>query len=169
MSNYKFQNAGAFAVALAMASPAISAENVSDNQQVIEQLEEAKLMLKDAQEKAEEIIREAQREANDIKASKRSNKSDLSPLAFQNEIVSVEINAGTLEDIVTMIVPATWRVLIDSNDSKLKERRFQFVSTRTREQSLSDLLKPIGLKHQYFFDLKDADGNHSPLIIVSAK
>lgn len=139
-------------------------ENAADDQQAVRvQLEQAKVVLIEAEKTAEEIIRKAHSEADRIGA-----ESDLSPLLVQNGRVSIEINGGTIEDIVTAIMPSHWRVLVDVKDTDIRERRFQFVSTRTREQALNDLLKPIGMKHQYFFDLKDAGGEASPLLVVSA-
>lgn len=137
--------------------------SAKDQQAVREQLEQARVVLIEAEKTAEEIIRKAQAEAG-----YENQGTDLSPLLIQNGRVSIEINAGTIEDIVKAIMPPHWRVLVDVKDTDIRERRFQFVSTRTREQALNDLLKPIGMKHQYFFDLKNASGDASPLLVVSA-
>ncbi|MDX1693086.1 MAG: hypothetical protein R3208_04935 [Ketobacteraceae bacterium] len=140
--------------------------DTSDAASMRQQLEEAKLAILDAEKKAEEIIRAAREEASALKSG--SHQEDvLSPLLIQNTSVSIEMKAGTLQEIVTAIMPEGWRVLVDVKDEAVRNRRFQFVSTRTREQALNDLLKPIGMKHQYFFDLKNGQGEPSPLLVVS--
>ena len=133
---------------------------------VRQELEAARKVLLDAEKKAQEIILSAQKEALELQGG--GHEGDvLSPLLVQNQGISIEISSGTLEEIVTAIMPPEWRVLVDVKDKSVKNRRFQFVSTRTREQALNDLLRPIGMKHQYFFDLKNSNGEASPLLVVS--
>ena len=74
-----------------------------------------------------------------------------------------------MQEIATAIMPGNWRVMVDVKEQSLLQRRFQFVSTKSRDQALRDLLKPVGLKHQYFFDLKDANGAPSPLLVISKR
>lgn len=155
--------------ALMMVSPLPASENNPDQQELLQHLEHTRQLLVNAQQQADAIVRNARQQANTIREMAVIESDELGPLAFQNQKISVEVSAGKLKDILATILPPHWRVLVDSQDIKLQERRFQFVSTRTREQSLNDLLKPIGLKHQYFFDLKDEQGKPSPLLIVSKR
>lgn len=154
------------AVSAFMVSPSVLASQDVSQEELRVQLQEAKQVIQDAQSEAEAIIRAAYEQAREIRTD--SEGADFTPLEVQNAKVSIEINAGTLQEIVTAIMPSHWRVMVDSDDANLNNRRFQFVSTRTREQSLNDLLLPLGLKHQYFFDLKDGNGDPSPMLIVSS-
>ena len=150
--------------------PALSQAEINNPDDTVKaQLEQAKQVLKEAEQTAEKIILDAQQQAKAMHADglAQAGTDDLSPLLVQNAKVSIEISGGTIEEIVNAIMPSDWRVLVDVKDEKLSQRRFQFVSTRTREQALNDLLKPIGMKHQYFFDLQDAQGHKAPLLVVS--
>lgn len=158
--------------ATVMANVQADTQPPQTEQQMKAQLEQAKEVLLEAEKTAEEIIRSAQEEARKIRQGAENialAETDLEPLAVQNQRVSIEVSAGTIQEIVTKIMPSDWRVLVDVKDQSIIERRFQFVSNRTREQALNDLLKPIGMKHQYFFDLKDSQGNRSPLLVVSVE
>ena len=154
-----------FTISVAMLGstfPVLSLANETDTQ-LKEQLEQAKIVILEAEKEAQEILRVAREEADAI----RDSKETLDPLAVQNGKVAVEINSGTIVEILAAIMPPRWRVMIDVEDSEVAKRKFQFVSNRSREQALNDLLKPIGMTHHYFFDLKDNHGNNSPLIVVS--
>lgn len=136
------------------------------------ELTNAKLAVEDARRVAEQIVLDAQREAALIRQSapeRQQQPLDLEPVALQNSKVSVEIAAGTVEEIVTAIMPAHWRVMVDVKDQSVLQRRFQFVSTKSRDQALRDLLTPLKLQHQYFFGLTDASGQSSPLLVISKR
>lgn len=144
----------------------------ADMAAIQQELVNARQAVEDARVAAEQILLQAQREAERIRqppADGPQRQPDLEPVALQNGKVAVEIAAGTLEEIVTAIMPNHWRVMVDVEDLHILQRRFQFVSTKSREQALRDLLMPLNLQHQYFFDLKDAGGTQSPLLIISKR
>lgn len=136
------------------------------------ELQNARQAVEDARKAAEQIVLEAQREAALIRQSAPENQQrplNLEPVAIQNTKVAVEIAAGTVEEIAAALMPTDWRVMVDVKDQSILQRRFQFVSTKSREQALRDLLKPMGLQHQYFFDLTDPHGMPSPLLVISKR
>ena len=157
--------AGAIATAYAQESA-----QEQDMNAVQQELANAKLAVEEARKTAERIVLDAQREAALIRQSapeRQQQPVDLAPVELQNGKVAVEIAAGTVQEIATAIMPGHWRVTVDVKDQTILQRRFQFVSTKSRDQALRDLLLPIGLQHQYFFDLTDAGGTPSPLLVIS--
>lgn len=135
------------------------------------ELEEARAAIEEARQIAEQIVVEAQQQANQIRQVSAVNDqpTDLSPVEIQRGQVAVEIAAGTVEEIAVAIMPTDWRVLVDVKNKDVLQKRFQYVSTKSRDQALRDLLAPIGLKHQYFFDLKDETGVNKPLLVISKR
>ncbi len=157
--------AGAIATAYAQESAP-----PQDMTAVQQELANAKLAVEEARKTAEQIVLDAHREAALIRQSapeRQQQPVDLAPIELQNSKVAVEMAAGTVEEIATAIMPGHWRVKVDVKDQTILQRRFQFVSTKSRDQALRDLLLPIGLQHQYFFDLTDAGGTPSPLLVIS--
>ncbi len=161
-----------------LTATAVQAADTAINAQELEtlkvQLIEAKTAVENAQQVAEEIVQTAQADADRIleqaNATANQSKEDkISPLAVKNAAVAVEIAAGTIEEIATAIMPEGWRILVDVKDPKIKDRRFQYVTTKAREQALSDLLNSIDMSHQYFFELVNADGEASPLLVISKR
>ena len=154
-------------------STSVIAQNSAHQEElttVQQELQNAKQAVEDARRAAEQIVLDAQREAALIRHSSPDNQHqplDLEPIEIQNSKIAVEIAAGTVEEIATAIMPSDWRILVDVKDQSLLQRRFQFVSTKSRDQALRDLLKPVGLQCQYFFDLKDPSGGRSPLLVIS--
>lgn len=146
-----------------MWATAVNADDLSEKEILVTKLDQAKMIILEAEREAEAIILEAKQHALRLKP----NDVNLNPLLLQNSKIAVEISGGTIEQIVSEIMPSNWRVMVDVKELAIAKRKFQFVSNRTREQALNDLLLPIGMKHQYFFDLKDAQGNDSPLLVVS--
>lgn len=176
MGKIQIKDQLAVAVCLVLTSPlswaaaAAADDNTPDMDLVTTQLRQARDILLTAEKTAEEIIREAQAEAEKVRTRRNQATAEgLAPLMLQNSKISIEIAAGTIKEIVKAIMPKEWRILVDVKNKALTQRRFQFVSTRTREQALNDLLNPIGMKHQYFFDLKDSEGRASPLLVVSVE
>jgi len=171
--------ASALTVALSsLTATAVQAADASISAQELEtlkvQLIEAKAAVENAQHVAEEIVQTAQANADRIleaanAAADQSEADIISPLAVKNAAVAVEIAAGTIEEIATAIMPEGWRILVDVKDPKIKERRFQYVTTKARERALSDLLNSIDMSHQYFFELVNADGEASPLLVISKR
>ena len=135
------------------------------------ELEEAKAAVEEARQIAEQIVLEAQQQANRIRQNAAVNDmpTDLGPIEIQRGQVAVEVSAGTVEEIAVAIMPTDWRVLVDVKNKDILQKRFQYVTTKSRDQALRDLLAPIGLKHQYFFDLKDAAGAKTPLLVISQR
>ena len=135
------------------------------------ELEEARSAIEEARHIAEQIVVEAQQQANQIRKVVAVNDMpvDLTPVEIQRGQVAVEIAAGTVEEIAVAIMPSDWRVLGDVKNKDILQKRFQYVSTKSRDQALRDLLSPIGLKHQYFFDLKDEAGAKKPLLVISQR
>lgn len=135
-------------------------------------LVEAKRVLEQARELAEQIVAEANAKANGAKQQSEplsQLEQDAQILTLRNAKVSVELQAGTVEEITRAIMPAHWRIMFDVKDPGLKQRRFQYISTKPREQALNDLLRPLGMQHQYFYELQDENGNSSPLLVVSQR
>jgi len=171
--------ASAFTVALSsLTATPVQATDAAINAQELEalkvQLIEAKAAVENAQNVAEEVVQTAQANADRIleqanATANQSNQDKANPLVVKNAAVAVEIAAGTIEEIATAIMPEGWRILVDVKDPKIKERRFQYVTTKAREQALSDLLNSIGMSHQYFFELVNADGEASPLLVISKR
>jgi len=153
--------------AMAVQDSAQAAELESVRQELID----AKAAIEEARQIAEQIVLDAQKQANQINQSSVVNDSpvDLSPVEIQRGQVAVEIAAGTVEEIATAIMPNDWRIMVDVNNKEILQKRFQYVSTKSRDQALRDLLSPIGLKHQYFFDLKDEQGTKKPLLVISQR
>lgn len=165
----------ASALAIAMSAPVAANEQgvtQEELQALKTQLIEARAAVVNAQHVAEEIVQtakaDAERIVNDAEAI-QSKESTVSPLVVKNAAVAVEIAAGTLEEIAIAIMPEGWRILVDVKDPKVKERRFQYVTTKSREQALSDLLNSIGMNHQYFFELVNDEGEPSPLLVISQR
>ena len=160
---------------IAVSLPTIAQEAAQDKgqapdlQAVQTELQNARKAVEDARQTAEQIIADARKDADRIRqdASLQAVPPDLQPIQIRNAPVAVEINAGTVQEIATAIMPLGWRVKVDVKDRSLLQRRFQYVSTKSRDQALRDLLKPVGLQYHYFFDLKDAGGNSSPLLVIS--
>ena len=148
-------------------------QGVSDvgNDVVKQELTNARQAVMDAQSVAEKIIADAQMQANLIRQNAVVNDAptDLTPIEIQSARVAVEISAGTIEEIANAIMPLGWRVLVDIKDASVLQKRFQYVSTKSRDQALRDLLLPAGLQHQYFFDLTDNSGAKSPLLVISSR
>ena len=178
VGEYKRMKSGWMSIACASAvllggATTVSAQESAQQQElaaVQQELQNAKQAIEDARQAAEQIVLDAQREAALIRQSTPDTQQrplDLEPIVIQNGKVAVEIAAGTVEEIATAIMPGDWRVMVDVKDQSVLQRRFQFVSTKSRDQALRDLLKPVGLQHQYFFDLKDASGGRSPLLVIS--
>lgn len=134
------------------------------------QLKKANEALENAELVAKNIIIQAQQEAAEIKSnasSETATRLNIDPILIKNGTVSVELSSATIEEIARAIMPPNWRILVDTKDPKMLQRRFQFVSTNGRDQSLAQLVYPLRLNHQYFFDLLDKDGKQSPLLIIS--
>ncbi|MEE2730517.1 MAG: hypothetical protein VYA55_06810 [Pseudomonadota bacterium] len=160
--------------ALSSADAVLAAQETAqaaDLDSVKVELEEARAAVEEARQIAEQIVLEAQQHANQIRQSSVVNDQagDLSPVEIQRGQVAVEVSAATVEEIAVAIMPSDWRVLVDVKNKDVLQKRFQYVTTKSRDQALRDLLAPIGLKHQYFFDLKDASGAKTPLLVISQR
>lgn len=92
---------------------------------------------------------------------------ELDPDFVRNQEINVEIPSGTIEEIAAAAMPRGWRVRVSSTDGELKEARFEFISSDARDKALRKLLHGTGLGFKYFFQLKDEQGNPSPLLLIS--
>lgn len=153
----------------------IAAEAINDSPEDLASLRQelslARETIANAQQVAKNIVDAANVEAEAIRRQARGESIDssLDPESVRSELIAIDISSGTLEQIVRSIMPQNWRIRVDLIDVRQSERRFQFVSTRTREQALADLLIPLGFNHQYFFELKDETGAPSPLLVISER
>ena len=142
---------------------------------VEEELAQAKLILVRAQNAADHLLYMAQQEANQIKnesntdsiPDQNSKTKTISPLIVKNEVVAVELQSATIEEITNALMPIGWRVMVDVTDQRILARRFQFVTTKPRDQALAMFVKTVGLNYQYFFDLLDEKGDPVPLLVIS--
>lgn len=147
-----------------------SPENAMSTQDVQVLLDEARQAVLEAQALAEQIISEARQEADTVRRQLAELQTrDQDALSVQNSKVNVELQASTVEEIASALMPPNWRILVDITDLKALERRFQFISSKPRDQALNDLLRPLGFQHHYFFDLVDEQGHHSPLLVISQR
>ncbi|MBL4869223.1 MAG: hypothetical protein JKY67_22910 [Pseudomonadales bacterium] len=144
---------------------------VAQLSEVQQQLALAKATLVKVETAADDIVMAAELEAKQLKANAKivSMQSNLDPLKVKNEIVAVELQSATIEEIANALMPMGWRVMVDVSDDGIKSRRFQFVTTKPRDQALAILVKTLGLKYQYFFDLADEEGVPTPLLVISEK
>ncbi len=158
---------------LCLSTPVLAQETAqpADLETVREELVAAKLAVQEAREVAEQIVLDARQQADRIasRAASPDSPEELLPVEIQRGKVAVEVAAGTVQEIATAIMPINWRIMVDVKDTALLQRRFQYVSTKSRDQALRDLLTPIGLKHQYFFDLRDEQGVSRPLLVISQR
>ncbi|MBV1882318.1 MAG: hypothetical protein KUG82_11835 [Pseudomonadales bacterium] len=140
-----------------------------------EELAQAKLILVRAQDAADHLLYMAQQEASQIKnesntdsiPDQNSKTKTISPLIVKNEVVAVELQSATIEEITNALMPIGWRVMVDVTDQRILARRFQFVTTKPRDQALAMFVKTVGLNYQYFFDLLDEKGDPVPLLVIS--
>lgn len=117
------------------------------------------------------MLAESNAEVIESAAHKRVILERIDPTVVMNEPVSVEFQAATIKEIVGAMMPNGWRVETDFNQKpELETRRFQFVSTDARDLALRHLtssVRDLKLRYKYFWDLKDAQGNPSPMILLT--
>lgn len=119
-------------------------------------------------EKKETVKKSNNDEKNESASLKKSPKhNNLSADQIMNEKISVEVPAGDVFTIVSKLMPSDWRVMLSVKNNKLLNKKFYFVTTKSRGEALNDLSESVGIKFHYFFDLKDENKNTSPLLIVS--
>lgn len=148
---------------------AAASDEQTQLQETQDKLIKAKAVIAKAEEAAVEIIRAAEMEAEAIinRAGVESENPKSTPLAIKNEEVAVELHGATVEEIANALMPQGWRVLVDVKKSEIKGKRFQYISTKSRDQALIGLTKPLDLNYRYFFNLKDEAGESSPLLVIS--
>lgn len=117
------------------------------------------------------MLAESNAEVIESAAHKRVILERIDPTVVMNEPVSVEFEAATVKEIVAAMMPNGWRVQTDFNSKpELELRRFQYVSTDPRDLALRHLTSSVRdakVRYQYFWDLKDAQGNPSPMILIT--
>ncbi|MGP0171092.1 hypothetical protein ACSVIJ_04340 [Pseudomonas sp. NCHU5208] len=117
------------------------------------------------------MLAESNAEVIESAAHKRVILERIDPTVVLNTPVSVEYEAATLKEIVTGMMPEGWRVETDfRKHPELNTRRYQFISTDPRDLALRELtgsVRDARVRFKYFWDLKDAQGNPNPMIILS--
>jgi hypothetical protein len=95
----------------------------------------------------------------------------IDPSVVLNEQVKAEYQAATMEEIARGIMPAGWRVQVEfSVRPELADRRYQFISTDPRDLALRKLTasaRDARISFAYFWDLTDANGNPSPMLLIT--
>ncbi|WP_439126008.1 MAG: hypothetical protein ACNJA3_29330 (plasmid) [Pseudomonas rhizophila] len=117
------------------------------------------------------MLAENNAEVIESSAHKRVILERIDPTVVMNETVTAEYQAATIKEIVTGIMPNGWRVKTDfSRKPELEVRTYEFVSTDARDVALRSLtasVRDAKVRYQYFWDLKDAGGNPSPMILLT--
>lgn len=117
------------------------------------------------------MLAENNAEVIESAAHKRVILERIDPTVVMNEPVTAEYQGATIKEIVGGIMPNGWRVQTDFNRKpELEVRRFQFVSTDARDLALRHLtasIRDTKVRYQYFWDLKDPQGNPSPMILIT--
>jgi len=125
------------------------------------------------QQESQQILMMAESSAVAIEtaALKRVQLERLDPTVVLNEPVKVEYQSATMEQIATGLMPEGWRVEVEfSNRPELTERRYQFISTDPRDLALRKLTSSVRdarVRFAYFWDLTDANGNPSPMLLIT--
>jgi len=104
-------------------------------------------------------------------ARKRVTLERVDPTVVINEPVEAEYQGATLKEIVEGMMPVGWRVKTAFyNKPELETRRYEFISTDARDIALRKLtasVRDARVRYQYFWDLKDEQGNPSPMILLT--
>ncbi len=117
------------------------------------------------------MLAENNAEVIESAAHKRVILERIDPTFVLNEPVTVEYQGATIKEIVTGIMPVGWRVNTDfKKRPELETRRYQFISTESRDVALRALTSEIRdarVRFKYFWDLKDSQGNPEPMILLT--
>lgn len=122
---------------------------------------------------SEQILMMAETSAEVIETSARQRVTleRVDPSVVLNEPVKAEYQASTIKEIVTGLMPVGWRVKTDfGNRPELENRRYEFVSTDSRDLALRKLtgsVRDAKVRFAYFWDLTDENGNPSPMILIT--
>jgi hypothetical protein len=117
------------------------------------------------------MLAENNAEVIESAAHKRVILERIDPTFVLNEQVSVQYQGATLKEIVIGMMPAGWDVQTDfTKRPELATRRYQFISTESRDVALRALTSEIRdarVRFKYFWDLKDPQGNPAPMILLT--
>ncbi len=117
------------------------------------------------------MLAESSAEAIESAAHKRVTLERVDPTVVLNEPVTAEYQGASLKEIVTGIMPVGWRVKTDFTvKPELESRRYEFVSTDSRDLALRKLtnsIRDVKVSFAYFWDLTDEQGNPSPMIVLT--
>lgn len=117
------------------------------------------------------MLAENNAEVIESAAHKRVILERIDPTKVLNEPVTVEYQGATIKEIVTGIMPVGWRVTTDfAKRPELETRRYQFISTESRDVALRGLtgeIRDARVRFKYFWDLKDPQGNPEPMILLT--
>ncbi len=137
-----------------------------------EMLLQAQKTLSDAEALADSIIAQAQRDADGIRAANETTlvaTSDIAPelkaIKMQDEVIAIELHNRSIADVIKAILPDHWRLLLDANDD-IKNQKIDLVAQKTRDEILQDLALTLNLQYQYFDQIKDEQGQPSPLFVI---
>ncbi|WP_178129916.1 hypothetical protein [Pseudomonas sp. MWU12-2323] len=104
-------------------------------------------------------------------AKKKVQLERIDPTVVLNERVKAEYQSSTMEEIAKGLMPQGWRVQVEfSQRPELADRRYQFISTDPRDLALRKLtasVRDARVRFAYFWDLIDANGNPSPMLLIT--
>lgn len=135
--------------------------------------EEGAMQVAMIQQQSQQILMMAESSAVAIESAAKNRVAleRIDPTVVLNEPVEAEFESATIEEISRGLMPEGWRVTVEFNNRpELAERRYQFISTDPRDLALRKLttsVRDAKLRFAYFWDLKDAQGNPAPLLLIT--
>lgn len=127
---------------------------------------QARQKLDEAERLAAQIIESARLESQKIRHETGGEVSH-SLDGLKQEHIAIEAQNKSLKEVLQMIMPDHWRVMLDVNESKFDQQRFDFIAQKPRDEMLADFTRSLGLTYQYFYLLKDESGQAKPLLVVA--
>lgn len=149
---------------------AMNAEAMTEAQRI--EMEGA-LQVAKIEEQSQQILMMAESSARVIESAAKNRVAleRIDPTVVLNEPVKAEFEAATLEEIARGLMPEGWRVKVEFDvRPELADRRYQFISTDPRDLALRKLtasVRDAKVRFAYFWDLKDAQDNPSPLLLIT--
>ena len=150
---------------LAFAEPVLVPESsVSESEEI---LLEARQKLEAAELLSAQIIESARQESEMIKRRKtKALDVEISLEDVKSEIIALEVRGLNIQSLLSKVMPSHWRVLVDLSEDE-ENKRIDFIAEKTRDEILFDITQSLGLRYQYFSQIKDSHGNPSPLLVVT--
>ncbi len=147
--------------------------NESAMAQAAQMKQEGALQVARIKEESQQILMMAESSAIAIETAAKSRVAleRVDPTVVLNESVRAEYHSATLEEIAKGLMPNGWRVMVEFNNRpELADRRYQFISTDPRDLALRKLTSSVRdakVRFAYFWDLTDANGNPSPMLLIT--